>query len=433
MSSRADRPRRRPRRALSSARRGGRIESGGEPRLAAALARSLEAPQRERVVHESLTHPLHSYPARMHPATARDLVELVLETEAVEPRSVLDPFCGSGTTLVEARSAGAEAVGVDLNPLAVLLARVKTWTAPRARRSELLRRGRELAAATIAEGRAARRSGYEPPPLRAPKGVDPAARDRALIHWFPAHVRRELEFLAARIEEVVADDAEVGEALEACLSAIVVKASRRASDTDPSRVDKRVGRGAPARWFRERVELLCAGLDDLARERSAPPGRAVLGDARDLAASGIGDGSFGAVVTSPPYAGTYDYASHHDLRLAFLGLPLAPLESGEIGARRAFETGGGRRAFDRVRSDMGAAFAAMARALAPGGLAAIVIGDSLAGRSAVWADELVRDAARDHFERLAWAWQERPKLGGAERRAFGDAPKREHVLLLARR
>ena len=52
-------------------------------------------------------------------------------------RLVLDPFCGSGTVLVEAMIAGRRAVGTDLNPLAVRLARLKTarLDAGRARRA----------------------------------------------------------------------------------------------------------------------------------------------------------------------------------------------------------------------------------------------------------------------------------------------------------
>jgi tRNA G10 N-methylase Trm11 len=44
---------------------------------------------------------------------------------------LLDPFCGSGTSLVEARLAGLAAVGIDLNPFAVLLARANTILRPR--------------------------------------------------------------------------------------------------------------------------------------------------------------------------------------------------------------------------------------------------------------------------------------------------------------
>ncbi|HWN71734.1 MAG TPA: hypothetical protein VNM90_29050, partial [Haliangium sp.] len=114
---------------------------------------------------------MHTYPARLHPALARHLTEALIEARAAaaprqSPATILDPFCGAGTVLVEARHAGARAVGVDANPLAVLVARVKTWTAPVARRAALRRVGRELAAAAWNEGKAARRADYAPAPLR---------------------------------------------------------------------------------------------------------------------------------------------------------------------------------------------------------------------------------------------------------------------------
>src|SRR5262245_2208285 len=117
-----------PRRALSMPRAPGRIFADGLPASADALVAALRAPHADRDAAESLTHPLHSYPARMHPATARVLVELV---SAGAPRGapLVDPFCGSGTVLVEARAAGRAAVGVDLKQLAAPIARAKTWPA----------------------------------------------------------------------------------------------------------------------------------------------------------------------------------------------------------------------------------------------------------------------------------------------------------------
>ncbi len=69
-----------------------------------------------------MTHGLHPYPARMIPQVAGRL----LERYASEGCLVLDPFCGSGTVLVEARLHGMNSIGVDINPLACLLAMVKS-------------------------------------------------------------------------------------------------------------------------------------------------------------------------------------------------------------------------------------------------------------------------------------------------------------------
>jgi hypothetical protein len=261
--------------------------------------------------------------------------------------------------------------------------------------------------------------------------VDAATRNRRLTNWFAPHVRRELEYLAASIERLRHRDRELGSILEVVLSSVLYKVSRRASDTDPTRVDRRVARGAAARLFEGRAEDLCAGLAALARTAPAP-GRAHGGDARDLSALGLADGSFDAVVTSPPYAGTYDYFDQHRLRLDFLGFEATAFRMTEIGSRRGFRGNASERRHARRQweRDLGAAFAEMARVLAPGGRAAVVLGDSVAGSRAAFADEAVRGAAEGCLEVTAWAAQERPKLGSAERRAFGKRPKREYLFLL---
>lgn len=68
------------------------------------------------------THRFHPYPAMMIPQVARRL----LKTFGKRGDVVLDPFCGSGTVLVEAKMMGMPAWGIDMNPLALLLTRVKT-------------------------------------------------------------------------------------------------------------------------------------------------------------------------------------------------------------------------------------------------------------------------------------------------------------------
>jgi SAM-dependent methyltransferase len=406
----------------------GRILAGGMRAAADALVAALRAPHVDREIAESLTHPFHSYPARLHPATARVLVELVMAGAGREA-PIVDPFCGSGTSLVEARAAGLGAIGVDLNPLAVLVARAKTWTAPARRRKELHQIGHEVTGLVLAAGRAARRSGAAPATMRKPAGFDPNARNRRLASWFAPHVRRELELIASHLDTLRTSDPELADILTACLSAILYKVSSRTSDTDGTWVDRNVPRGAPARHFAQRVELLTAGLQDLSRSPGAIP-RVVEHDARRLR-DVVADGSAGGIIASPPYAGTYDYAEHQRLRFDFLALRHRDLDAGEIGSRRSFETDPG--APEAWRTALADALDAIARALAPGRAAAIVIGDSLAKNRAIYALDDLRDALTDELVLEAWASQHRPMLGGREQRAFGDRPKAEHIVLLRRR
>jgi DNA modification methylase len=68
------------------------------------------------------SHGFHSYPAMLVPQIATELL-----SEYGKKTSLLfDPFCGTGTTLVEANLKGINAIGTDLNPLARLISKTKT-------------------------------------------------------------------------------------------------------------------------------------------------------------------------------------------------------------------------------------------------------------------------------------------------------------------
>ena len=73
---------------------------------------------------ERLTHRLHSYPATL----IRSIPAFFLAVPQLAPAgtTIGDPFCGSGTVLVESLCAGFDSYGLDINPLAALISRVKT-------------------------------------------------------------------------------------------------------------------------------------------------------------------------------------------------------------------------------------------------------------------------------------------------------------------
>jgi DNA modification methylase len=91
-----------------------------------------DLPERERTKH---VHRLHPYLGKFIP----QLVEIFLRKYFAPGQTVLDPFCGSGTTLVQANELGINAVGCDVSSFNVLLCRVKTarYDLTRARREVL--------------------------------------------------------------------------------------------------------------------------------------------------------------------------------------------------------------------------------------------------------------------------------------------------------
>src|SRR5262249_53120887 len=132
-----------------------------------------------------------------------------------EGATVLDPFCGSGTVLVEARLAGRRAIGVDINPLAIQLARRKATPADEAERTALVAAAR--AAADVAEARRKAKAGAS---KRLPE-EDVAAYD--------PHVLLELDGLRVGIE--ASADARTKSDLYLVLSAILTKLSKKRADT----------------------------------------------------------------------------------------------------------------------------------------------------------------------------------------------------------
>ena len=100
---------------------------------------------------DDLIHRIHPYPARFPAFITTKALEYA-DGEGVEVRNVADVFCGCGTTAVEAKRNGKDFWGCDINPLATLIARVKThrysdvecWDG-RIRRDE----GRKSAAAEV--------------------------------------------------------------------------------------------------------------------------------------------------------------------------------------------------------------------------------------------------------------------------------------------
>jgi SAM-dependent methyltransferase len=347
----------------------------------------------------------------MHPVTARRLIDKLSPSGSV----LLDPFCGSGTVLVEGRIAGRHVIGVDANPLAIELAWLKTRPWPERERLQIFESSRS--AVSFAEARRQRRSGAT---------HRYGQEDVAL---FDPHVLLELDGLRAGIARISA--ATTRRALYLVLSSILTKVSRRPGDTSPGQAARRLASGFAIRVFGQKADELVRRLAALASLLpTTGRDRVVLrtGDARKL--DGVDDASVDLIVSSPPYPGNYDYLSHHEARLRWLGLDREELARIELGARRHLEPLPEGAASARWSHELGDALRAMSRVLSPDGRIALVLGDSVIRRRPVYADELVRKLAPERGLVLTTVGsQARPHFHGASARAFDRSPRKEHVLI----
>ncbi|HJL04154.1 MAG TPA: DNA methyltransferase [Polyangiaceae bacterium LLY-WYZ-15_(1-7)] len=386
------------RRALSH--QGGAVKRRGEPEVAEKLARALAASEEDA---DTLTHGFHSYPARMHPAIARELLA------DFDGAPVLDPFCGSGTVLVEARRAGRRAYGVDLNPVGLRVAEVKvSWrdAEARARFSALL------------EGIAARSE------ERVRARVDARAPlPKSELRWYPPHVLKELAGL--REEIVAVADRDDRRALEMVMSAIITKVSSQRSDTAERTATKRIRKGLSTEFFLRRGQELVerwAALE-ASCERPGPHPTLRLGDARQLRKVLPKGARAGLVISSPPYGGTYDYVDHHARRYPWLGHDPRPLRRGELGARRDLRGAG---AVKRWDEQVAAMLKSLRQATTPEAWIVLLVGDAQLGKRRIdAAGQLVSLAPGAGLEVAASASQERPDFTGGPTR-------REHLVALRR-
>ncbi len=377
----------------------GRVRAREGP---ADLTRVLVDALRARGEIDRATHRFHTYPARMHPDAARALVARL----SGDP--VLDPFCGGGTVLVEAMLAGRRAIGRDINPVAVMVARARTR----------LCSPPELRTLQALAHKLARRAEELAPRARPPSAVLP------LQGWYGRRALGELSALYGLIEDTREPQRSL---LRTALSSLLVKYSQRASDTSARRVEQEPRRGAVLKAFAARADELCRMLGALraAVPRGVPEADVAIGDARDI---DIGDAERPRLIcTSPPYPGTYDYLPLQHLRLAWMG-HLDALETPaerEIGARRGFRSDVGQ-GYARWREDWTAWLGSARAALAPGGQLAMLIGDGIADGRLLESRGPTVHAARDAGLSLVAAVSIE-RVDPATQLA-----KREHALVLAK-
>jgi predicted RNA methylase len=278
----------------------------------------LEVPEQA----ERLTHYLFRYPAKFHPPVVRALLERYTGTGDV----VLDPFCGSGTLLVEAAVLGRRAIGTDVDPLAVFISRVKSR--PLAARNL----DRTIDRVLDALRPMADRRDYEG--LKwddlTPKGFERAVSDLwipaipNLFHWFRRYVIVDLAQIRAVLEATEMPRSH-RDFLMLCFASIL----RNASNADPVPVSglevtahmrrrDEAGRVVnPFALFQRAVRRARDALEEFSKRAPRPTdAKAFAADATRL--RGLRQ-PVDAVITSPPYHGAVDYYRRHQLEMFWLG------------------------------------------------------------------------------------------------------------------
>lgn len=329
-----------------------------------------------------LTHALHPYPAKFIPQIPNAFIQ---ELSSVGD-TVLDPFCGSGTTLVEALLLKRHAVGVDANPLACLIARAKTT---RLGEDDLeCLRLLETQATLLVQQQLQGNLPLFPDlqPVCIPNGTPGF---EGMDFWFEPHVINELSALKAMCLALRSEAARYV-ALTA-FSSIVVAVSRQDSDTRYVRREKNIQQGDTTQRF---VRALNATITRVAQfsELMEPRYTCKVIQADVLEEPEVGNVDL--VACSPPYPNAYSYHLYHRTRMLWLDMDQPTFKKVEIGSHRKYsKKSNGAATSDTFRAELTRILAWLRGCLRPGGYACFVVGDSVLKGQVIQNDQLLVDVA----------------------------------------
>lgn len=280
------------------------------------------------------THGLHEYKGKFHPQIARYLMSRTkLEMNSV----VFDPFAGSGTVLVEAIHFGCNAIGVEANPLATVVAKSKIKLLTCTQRD--LKTFQRVAENSIRELNSAKSADHYAKQLNLPD-----AHLQYLESWFSPRILAKLLKFRADCRKFLPDE------LASVADVLVSSLAREVSHQDPA--DLRIRRRKKPLEDAPVEELLAASMMVIVNR--ALGARNLLGHKSSLADVFSGDSRVGsdgvrqalrilgrrkvdAIITSPPYATALPYIDTSRLSLVLLGLcepsELRSLERLQIGNR----------------------------------------------------------------------------------------------------
>lgn len=319
-----------------------------------------------------LTHNFHPYPAKFVPKVPNSTILAFTK----QGETILDPFCGCGTTLVEAKLLNRNAIGVDLNPIAVLASKAKTTKISQYEIHKINR---------VVES--ARKDVYKYYSSKLIVDTEVIPKFDNINHWFQNNVISELAIIKSHIKKV--EDEKLRNYLFTAFSAIIVNVSNQESDTRFAAINKKIEQFKTIDEFEKKIIDMNKRITEFSALASDSKISAYLADSSNL--NFIDDDSIDHIVTSPPYANTYDYYLYHKFRIQWLDYNLKEFQDNEIGSRNRHSSK--KEDISTFEDSMLICLREMNRVLKRGKIAVIVIGDSVIRGEMIRANTIINKIA----------------------------------------
>jgi DNA modification methylase len=239
----------------------------------------------------NLTHGHHRYPAKFIP----QIVQKLIETYTVEGDKIVDVFAGCGTTLVESKIHGRKSEGVDINPVAQLITKAKINPV----NPNLLEKEIEKVLIQI--------KSFDP------QKVKTAHKHPRIDYWFELEAKQKITFLYEIILDI--EKEAVRDFLLCGLSNIFKNCSKWLQSSTKPQVDPNKKISEVFFSFEFQIKRMKKKNNEFyeALKQSGLLRNSCSIKLADARKTKIRSNSANAIITSPPYVTSYEYADIHQL------------------------------------------------------------------------------------------------------------------------
>lgn len=325
------------------------------------------------------THNFFPYPAKFPPAPIKE--HILKYTDKFD--TVLDPFCGSGTVLVESLLNKRNAIGIDLNPVSALISQAKSKVYESNDLEYLSYIINELD--EIKEVRDLWVFG-------SVKESDlPNYKNREL--WFKENMLYEMAAIRKTYLHNENYKGKIKHLLWMAFLKIVVEVSNQENDTRYASIQKEnLVDGFALQKFRNTLNDYLKVLRNYSfdGEYNNLSVNVLEGDV-NLQIQNLQDSSVDLAITSPPYINTFDYYLYHKHRIFWMGKDPGEIRRQEIGCHHRIDTMSYEKAFNEYRDSMEELTKNISVKLKKGKYFIMLIGDGIVKGEVVKADDLMQE------------------------------------------
>lgn len=293
------------------------------------------------------THGIFRYFGKFPPPIATYMISQYTK----EKDLVIDPMCGSGTTALEAGILKRRCAVNDVNPLSVLISKVKTTKIDKSLLEEKLEY---------------LKANYRPMSLEEYAFVPVALKDPD--HWFLKETSDSLRGIKYLIEQET--NTNLKNFLKVIFAATIRRVSRATTQQGRLFLDVATALEDAFSTFEKRYEIGMKGLAELPEISDIEYYNV---DLKDLSAIDY-EGKAKLVILHPPYFNSYKYSSVNSLEMGWLGYDRNQCNKKEV---KEFFKVGKPENYERYVKDMSLALSNALNMLVPGGVLGLMIGDTI--------------------------------------------------------